>query len=78
MSVRTVRPEVPEAVAAVVLRCMAREPEQRYATPSEVSAAFARALVPGAAPSGPALRPRTTANNKSRHKNPPRWNPACP
>jgi serine/threonine-protein kinase len=46
--VRTVRPEVPEGVADVLRKMMAKDPARRFATPAEV----ARALNPftGAAP----------------------------
>ncbi len=41
---RVVRPEVPAALARVVLRCMARAPEGRYATASDVARALTGAL----------------------------------
>jgi predicted Ser/Thr protein kinase len=50
-SLSEVRPEVPEALAAVVRKMMAKDPAQRYQTPGEV----AQALVPfikTAAPAG--------------------------
>jgi serine/threonine protein kinase len=39
--VRGLRPEVPEEIAQVVARMMAKEPAQRYQTPAEVMAALA-------------------------------------
>ncbi|HZY84319.1 MAG TPA: spherulation-specific family 4 protein [Gemmataceae bacterium] len=39
--VREVRPEVPEGVAAVIERMMAKAPEDRYQTPAEVAEALA-------------------------------------
>jgi serine/threonine protein kinase len=47
--VREVRPEVPEGMAAVTERMMAKAPEERYQTPAEV----AEALAPWAAASIP-------------------------
>ncbi|MDW8244585.1 MAG: protein kinase [Thermogemmata sp.] len=35
-----VRPEVPEALAAIVMRMLAKDPRQRYQTPAEVQAAL--------------------------------------
>src|SRR5439155_26269507 len=35
-SIRTIRPEVPEGVAAIVEKMMAKEAAQRYQTPQEV------------------------------------------
>jgi hypothetical protein len=40
--IRTLRPEVPEGLAAVIERMMAKEPGERYQTPAEI----AQALVP--------------------------------
>jgi serine/threonine-protein kinase len=48
------RPEVPPAVAAVVRRLMARQPEDRYATPAEAAVALAGAV----SASGIVLAPR--------------------
>jgi serine/threonine protein kinase len=39
--VRSLRPEIPEEIAQVVARMMAKEPAQRYQTPAEVMAALA-------------------------------------
>ena len=39
-SVREIRPEVPEAVVAVMARMMAKKPADRYQTPAEVMAAL--------------------------------------
>jgi hypothetical protein len=38
--VRGRRPEVPEALAAVLDRMLAKQPDQRFATPAEVAAAL--------------------------------------
>jgi serine/threonine-protein kinase len=54
--IRGLRPEVPEGLAAVLAKMMAKRPEDRYQTPAEVSAAlepFAR-TEPGRAPASPA------------------------
>jgi serine/threonine-protein kinase len=40
--IRSLRPEVPEEVAAVVRKLMAKRPEDRYQTPGEVASALAR------------------------------------
>jgi len=40
-AIRTVRPDVPEGIAAVIARMMAHAPEQRYQKPKEVAAALA-------------------------------------
>jgi serine/threonine protein kinase/formylglycine-generating enzyme required for sulfatase activity len=45
-----VRPEVPEELAAVVRKMMAKSPTQRYQTPREVVQALAPFIKPGAAP----------------------------
>jgi serine/threonine protein kinase len=39
--IREVRPEVPEAMAAVIAKMIAKDPAQRYQLPAEVSAALA-------------------------------------
>ncbi|MEZ6187168.1 MAG: serine/threonine-protein kinase [Planctomycetota bacterium] len=49
-SVRAARPDVPEWVDAVLQRCMAKEPQQRFATALELTDAL---LPPGAARRGP-------------------------
>ena len=40
-AIRAIRPEVPEEVAAIVAKMMAKNPDHRYLTPSEVMAALA-------------------------------------
>ena len=47
--VRDVRPEVPEPLAAVLHKMMAKEPKKRYQTPAQVSAAL-EAFVPAVVP----------------------------
>jgi serine/threonine-protein kinase len=42
--VRRLRPAVPEAVAAVVARLMAKRPEDRYPTPADAAAALVEAI----------------------------------
>ncbi|MBN9119928.1 MAG: protein kinase [Planctomycetes bacterium] len=53
-AVRAVRPEVPLAVEAVVRRCMAKAPDERYQTPRDLAPALAEAVPSG---SGAATRP---------------------
>ena len=51
-AIRTIRPEVPEEVAAIVAKMMAKKPEDRYQTPGEVMAALSSwASTPIAPPS---------------------------
>ncbi len=54
---RLVLPDLPEAVAAIVMRCLAKRRDQRYATPSELHADLVRVL---AAINGP-LTPAQSA-----------------
>ncbi len=57
-NVRDARPEVPEPVAAVVLRCMARHREERFLTAGAVAVALAAAsAVQGARETQPYLSP---------------------
>jgi tRNA A-37 threonylcarbamoyl transferase component Bud32 len=51
-SVDQLRPEVPSAVAAVVRRLMAKHPDDRYRTPSELAAALEQLSRTGALPRG--------------------------
>lgn len=54
--VERLRPEVPEAIALVVRRLMAKRPEDRYQTPAELAAVLARlsrSVVPPGAPPEP-------------------------
>jgi serine/threonine-protein kinase len=53
---RAACPDIPAAVAEVVMRCMARHPADRYGSADEVAAAFEQA-VSAAAPSSVALAP---------------------
>src|SRR5207247_10099173 len=39
-SLRALRPDIPEALVQIIERMMAKEPERRYQTPSEVAAAL--------------------------------------
>ncbi len=39
--IRTVRPDVPEALVTVILKMMAKDPIQRYQVPAEVGQALA-------------------------------------
>jgi tRNA A-37 threonylcarbamoyl transferase component Bud32 len=60
--VEEARPEVPPAVAAVVRRLMAKQPEDRYQTPAEAAEALAAASVAkGTAPHAAAPAPGGTA-----------------
>ena len=48
-----VRPDVPEELAEVVARMMAKDPKQRFQTPAEVAKAVGAFTKPGTAPSAP-------------------------
>ena len=52
VSLRSIRGDVPEHLEAVVVRCMAKSPEDRYQTPGELADALA-AMFGLTAPSGP-------------------------
>ncbi len=59
----SLRSDLPALVGEVVLRCMAREPEQRFVDPSDVAQALARAtptLAQGSQSPTPTLPPRST------------------
>jgi hypothetical protein len=59
-SARALRPEVPEALDAVLGRLLAKEPADRYATPAEARDALA-AFSGGAVPAAPAAPQETRA-----------------
>jgi serine/threonine protein kinase len=42
---RQVRPDVPEALEAIILRCLAKRPEERFATAEELARALAQVLL---------------------------------
>jgi serine/threonine protein kinase len=52
-----VRPEVPEELAAVVRKMMAKEPAKRYQTPAEVAQALSVFIKPGAKGAAPKSSP---------------------
>jgi hypothetical protein len=52
-SVRDVRPEVPEEVAAIVAKLLAKHPSERYQTPTELAAALEPFAVSGPTPWAP-------------------------
>ena len=54
--VRDIRPEVPEGLAAVVAKMMAKNPDDRYRTPADA----ANALLPFTKEADPAALPQTT------------------
>jgi serine/threonine protein kinase len=56
-----VRPDVPEALVAVVRKMMAKDPAQRYQTPGEVAQALVPFIKPGAATVTPAHAPGSAA-----------------
>ena len=55
--IRSLRPEVPEALAAAVRRALAKEPAARFTTAAELSAAITNAVSPGAIARSPAAQP---------------------
>jgi serine/threonine-protein kinase len=50
-SVRAVRPDLPPALEAVIAKCLAKEPENRYPTVGELAAALVAFAPPHSAPS---------------------------
>jgi hypothetical protein len=52
-SVRALRPEVPKDLDAVLVRLLAKRPEDRYQTPGEVAAALAPFAQPAVSPTKP-------------------------
>jgi hypothetical protein len=54
--VRALRPDVPDGVAALVARLLAKRPEQRFATPQELADALAPFTTPAATRPGPRRR----------------------
>jgi len=67
-SIRSVRPEVPEALAAVIEQMMTKDPTQRYQTPAEVAEALApwtqTSIAPPPADEMPHLSPAALAGNR--------------
>jgi serine/threonine-protein kinase len=61
---RTIRPDVPENVARMIMRCMATEREARYPTAAALASAL-EAIVAAADAPAPSARPRTSAQKKS-------------
>ena len=59
--VRSVRPDLPEAIEVCITRMLAKEPGGRYATLTEAVAAFESAVAVPAAPPGPRPVPITAA-----------------
>jgi serine/threonine-protein kinase len=51
---RAVRPDLPESIAAVIMRCMAREPRDRLATIAEVATRLAGVTLPATSIPAPA------------------------
>ena len=58
---RAILPDLPRAVAEVVLRCMARKREDRYGTADEVARAYAEAVAVGSTPSAALAQPRVAS-----------------
>jgi eukaryotic-like serine/threonine-protein kinase len=54
---RSRRPDLPEAAAQLVLRCMARKRDERFASAAEVASALASLTVPPAAAPRPSVPP---------------------
>jgi serine/threonine protein kinase len=71
--VREVAPEVPAAVAAVVARATARDPEQRYPDAQQMAHALRGAPTPypDASTAGPATMPMTAPTGRSTAPEPP-------
>jgi serine/threonine-protein kinase len=55
------RPDTPPALASAVMRCLARDPAQRWQTADELLAALEAAITPGGTPTGVALPRRAHA-----------------
>jgi eukaryotic-like serine/threonine-protein kinase len=68
-----VAPHVPPALAGLVMRCLAKQPDQRFATADDLIAALDRASAPIHAPApavhstGPAAKAPTVARRPSTH-----------
>ncbi|QGJ70650.1 Serine/threonine-protein kinase PknB [Planctomycetales bacterium 10988] len=71
--VTTIRPEIPEGVAQIVAKMLARLPEERYQTPVEVSVALEpfSMVKPGERLEQAAIAPQATASEHSSVTGPP-------
>jgi hypothetical protein len=61
-AIRQLRPEVPEALAAVLDRLLAKDPADRYATPDEVGRALEPFVTGGAGSSGETVPEASTVS----------------
>jgi serine/threonine-protein kinase len=65
---RKIVPTLPDTVASVVLRCMARRREDRFASAADVAAALASVTHPAGFSVAPAPPPRSTTTADEHHK----------
>jgi serine/threonine-protein kinase len=65
--IETLRPEIPEEIRAILRRLIAREPDNRFATPAALMAALRpfRMPPPGSRPSARIIRSKPTAEERS-------------